>query len=453
MKLNKKLLEKIDKNYIWHPFTQMKEWIDEDITIITHGKGNYFYDIDGNKYLDAVSSLWCNLHGHSNRKINEALKKQIDKISHSTFLGLSNIPAILLAYKLIDILPNGLTKIFYSDNGSTAVEVAIKMAFMYWQHKGELNKKKFICLNNGYHGDTLGAVSVGGIPIFHNAFKPLLFQTIKAPSPYCFRCEFNLNYPTCNLVCAEKINKIAEENFNEIAALILEPIVQSAGGMIVSPPGYLKRVREICSKYKILLIADEVATGFMRTGMMFAVNHENINPDIICLSKGLTNGYLPLAITATTEEIFSAFLGEYEDFKTFFHGHTFTGNQLGCTTALVSLNLLLKREFIKKLKEKISIFEENLKKFTELKHVGEVRQKGLMIGIELVKDKNSKEIFNYSQRIGYKVCKEVRKSGIFLRPLGDVIVLMPPLSINNKEIKYLIDSTFNSIKYITEEED
>lgn len=453
MKLNKKLLEKIDKNYIWHPFTQMKEWFDEDIIIISHGKGNYIYDIDGNKYLDAVSSLWCNLHGHSNRKINEALKKQIDKISHSTFLGLSNIPAILLAHKLIDILPNGLTRIFYSDNGSTAVEVAIKMAFMYWQHKGELNKKKFICLNNSYHGDTLGAVSVGGIPLFHNAFKPLLFSAIKAPSPYCYRCEFNLSYPTCNLVCAEKIKTIAEENFNEIAALILEPIVQGAGGIIISPPGYLKRVREICSKYKILLIADEVATGFMRTGRMFAVNHENVNPDIICLSKGLTNGYLPLAVTVTTEDIFSAFLGDYEDFKTFFHGHTFTANQLGCTAALISLNLLLKKEFIKKVKEKISIFEENLKKFNELKHVGDIRQKGLMIGIELVKNKNNKENFNYSKRIGYKVCKEVRKSGIFLRPLGDVIVIMPPLSISEKEIRYLLDSTFKSIRDITEKGD
>ncbi len=452
MKYSKAYLEYLDKKYIWHPFTQMKEWMDEEIIIITRGKGNYIYDIDGNRYFDGVSSLWCNIHGHINKKINEALKGQIDKISHSTFLGLTNVPAILLAEKLIKILPDGLTRIFYSDNGSTAVEVAIKIAFMYWQHKGELHKKRFIHLNNGYHGDTIGAVSVGGIPLFHNAFKPLLFPTIKAPSPYCYRCEFNLKYPSCNLLCAEKIRTIVEENPNEIAALILEPIVQAAGGIIVSPPGYLKKVKEICSKYGILLIADEVATGFMRTGKMFAVNHEEIKPDIICLSKGLTNGYLPLAVTATTEEIFSAFLGGYDEFKTFFHGHTYTGNQLSCTAALVSLKLLLKKEFIKRVEEKIHIFEKNLKMLSELKHVGDIRQKGLMAGIELVEDKESKKIYNYSKRIGHRVCKEIRKFGIFLRPLGDVIVLMPPLSITQSEIKHLIDSTFKSIKEVTEKE-
>ncbi len=450
MKYNKNRLQNIDKKYIWHPFTQMKEWMNEDILIITHGRGNYIYDIDGNKYLDGVSSIWCNLHGHANRRINNALKRQIDKISHSTFLGLTNIPAILLAEKLVKILPAGLTRIFYSDNGSTAVEVAIKMAFQYWQNIGNTKRRKFISLNNGYHGDTLGAVSAGGIPLFHDVFKPLLFPTIKAPSPYCYRCELNLQYPSCKLACAERIDIIARENFDEIAGLILEPIVQAAGGFIVSPPGYLKRVREICSSHRILLIADEVATGFMRTGKLFAVNHEQVIPDIICLSKGLTSGYLPLAVTATGEEIFSAFLGRYEEFKTFFHGHTYTGNQLGSSAGIASLELLLKKNFIKGVEKKIHLFEKALQKLYELKHVGEIRQKGLMIGIELVKNRETKELYEPYERIGYRVCRDIRKYEIFLRPLGNVIVLMPPLSITEKEIKYLVDSLYKSIKFITE---
>lgn len=428
----------------------MKEWMEEDIIIISHGKGDYIYDIDGNKYLDAVSSIWCNIHGHANQKINSALKKQIDKISHSTFLGLSNLPAILLAEKLVKILPKGLTRIFYSDNGSTAIEVAIKMAFQYWHNIGNKNRKKFISLNNGYHGDTLGAVSAGGIPLFHDLFKPLLFSSIKAPSPYCYRCELNLTYPSCGLACAEKIDRIARENHDEIAGLLLEPIVQAAGGFIVSPPGYLRRVAEICRTHKIILIADEVATGFMRTGELFAVTHENVTPDIICLSKGLTSGYLPLAVTAANEEIFNAFLGRYEEFKTFFHGHTYTGNQLGCAAAIASLDLLLKPDFIKKIRKKIVLFEEELSKLNELRHVGEIRQKGMMIGIEIVKDKKTKEMYEPWERIGHRICKDIRKYEIFLRPLGNVIVIMPPLSITEKEITHLVNSIYKSIKFITE---
>lgn len=450
MKLNKKKLQNIDKKYIWHPFTQMKEWIEDDIIIITHGKGNYIYDIDGNRYLDGVSSIWCNLHGHTHRKINRALKEQIDKISHSTLLGLSNVPSILLAEKLVEILPKGLTKVFYSDNGSTAVEVALKMAFQYWQNRGNKKRVKFISLNNGYHGDTLGAVSVGGIPLFHDIFKPLLFPALKAPSPYCYRCELNLEHPSCNLACAEKIDELAREHQDEIAGVILEPVVQAAGGFIVSPPGYLKRVEEICRTHQILLIADEVATGFMRTGELFAVNHEGVVPDIMCLSKGLTGGYIPLAVTATTEEIFNAFLGRYEEFKTFFHGHTYTGNQLGCATAIASLELLLKPGFLKSVKKKIALFEKELEKINELKHVGQIRQKGMMIGIELVKNKETKEPYELHERIGYMVCRDIRKYDIFLRPLGNVIVIMPPLTITEKEIKHLIDSTFKSIKLVTE---
>lgn len=450
-KYSKKQLSDIDKKYIWHPFTQMKEWMEDEIIIITHGKGNYIYDIDGKKYLDGVSSIWCNLHGHTNKKINRALKSQIDRIAHSTLLGLTNEPAILLAEKLVKILPKGLTRIFYSDNGSTAVEVAIKMALQYWHNKGNDKRKKFISLNNGYHGDTLGAVSLGGIPLFHDVFKPLLFPSIKAPSPYCYRCELGKKYPECGLACAEVIDLIARTNPDEIAALVLEPIVQAAGGFIVSPPGYLKRVEEICRTHGILLIADEVATGFMRTGKLFAVQHENVIPDMICLSKGLTSGYLPLAVTATREEIFSAFLGRYEEFKTFFHGHTYTGNQLGCSAAIASIDLLLDKKFMNSVNKKIELFEKLLRQFNNLSHVGEVRQKGMMIGIELVRDKETRKPYEPWERIGHRVCREVRKDGIFLRPLSNVIVLMPPLTITEREIRYLVETTFRAIKRVTEE--
>ena len=450
-KKGKKRLEALDKKYIWHPFTQMKDWLDDAPLIIEKGKGSYLIDIYGKKYLDGISSLWVTVHGHRKKEINAAVKKQVDKIAHSTLLGLSNVPAILLAEKLIKIAPKGLTKVFYSDSGSTAVEIALKMAFQYWQQKGTeyKNKTKFISLYNAYHGDTIGSVSVGGIDLFHQIYKPLLFDTYKIESPYCYRCSLNKTYPDCNLECADYAESVIKKLADNTAALIIEPIVQGAAGMLVAPEGYLKKIRDICAKYNILMIADEVATGFGRTGKMFACEHEGAPPDIMAVAKGITGGYLPLAATLATYEIFNAFYGEYKDLKTFFHGHTYTGNPLACAAAIANIDLFKKEKTLQRLQPKIKYLTKRLKEFESLKHVGDIRQKGFMVGIELVKDKETKEPYLLEEKIGIKVIKEARKHGLIIRPLGNVIVLMPPLSIKMEELKRLLEIVYVSIKTVT----
>ncbi|MBI5026656.1 MAG: adenosylmethionine--8-amino-7-oxononanoate transaminase [Nitrospirae bacterium] len=459
-------IEKIDRKYLWHPFTQMKEWMMETPIIITEGRGSFLKDIYGKWYLDGVSSIWVTVHGHMKEEINMAIKEQLDRVAHSTLLGLTHPPAIELAERLINLVHSSLVtepalslskghsslnKVFYSDNGSTAVEIALKIAFQYWQHKGNNHKKKFLSLNNAYHGDTIGAVSVGGIDIFHNIFSPMLFDSFKSPSPYCFRCELKLSYPSCGLACLDAMERLMRKHKNEIAALIIEPIVQGAAGMIVSPPNYLKGVRELCNKYNVLMIADEVATGFGRTGKMFACEHEKVSPDIMCLAKGITGGYLPLAATLTTEEIYNAFLGVPNSReKTFFHGHTYTGNPLCCAAALANLEIFEKEKTIKSLKGKIRLLEEGLMEIAEFSHVGEVRQKGFMVGIELVKDKKTKKPYPWEEKMGWKVCYKAREEGLLLRPLGNVVVLMPPLSISHQELKRLTQITAEAIREVTE---
>jgi len=453
-------LEQSDRNYVWHPFTQMKEWEQETPVIIAGGRDCFIRDIQGKWYLDGVSSLWVNIFGHRKKEIDDAIKAQIGRISHSTMLGLSNVPAIQLAEKLVTILhrelgtgqkekgkdmqdtsirpPLALSRVFYSDNGSTSVEVALKMAFQYWQHLGEQNRTAFLSLNHAYHGDTLGAVSVGGIDIFHKAFGPLLFRTFRAPSPYCYRCELGKAYPDCGLFCAEQMEKILKAHHEEIAAVIIEPLVQAAGGMIVSPPGYLKRVREVCSAFNVLLIADEVATGFGRTGRMFACRHEDVVPDILCLSKGITGGYLPLAATLAMEDIYQAFLGEFRELKTFFHGHSFTGNPLACAAALACLEIFETEDTIRNLQPKIALLEDWLREMADLPHVGNVRNKGLMAGVELVIDKQTKEAYPWEEKVGWKVAYHARDNGVIIRPLGNVVVIMPPLSISIDNLRQML---------------
>jgi adenosylmethionine-8-amino-7-oxononanoate aminotransferase len=458
-------LEELDKQHIWHPFTQMKEWANETPVIIAEGRGCHVIDVNGRMYLDGVSSLWVNIHGHRKKEIDEAVKDQIDKIAHSTLLGLSNVPAITLAEKLVGIIQQSLggrgnplwlsscgqaqgpapTKVFYSDNGSTAVEVALKMAFQYWRLKGEKGKDRFLSLNNAYHGDTLGAVSVGGIDIFHAAFGPLLFKTFRTPSPYCYRCELGMDYPGCGLSCLSKMEEVLAGHHEEIAALIIEPLVQAAGGMIVFPQGYLKGARDLCAKYNVLFIADEVATGFGRTGKMFACEHEAVIPDMICLSKGITGGYLPLAVTVTTEEVYDAFLGEFRDLKTFFHGHSYTGNPLGCAAALACLDIFEKEETLKNIQPKIGVLENWLKEISFLPHVGDARNKGLMAGVELVKDKGKKGPYPWEEKMGWRVCHSVREKGILIRPLGNVIVIMPPLSISPDDLRDMLHAIREAI--------
>jgi adenosylmethionine-8-amino-7-oxononanoate aminotransferase len=445
-------LENDDKKYVWHPFTQMLSYVKEKPLIIEEGDGCILKDIEGNRYIDGVSSLWTNVHGHRKEKLDDAIREQLGKVAHSTLLGLSNIPAIRLAKKLIEIAPKGLTKVFYSDNGSTANEIALKMAFQYHQQapKGNRNKKKFIRLSNAYHGDTIGSVSIGGIDLFHSMYKDLLFPSFKVEAPYCYRCSFGKSYPSCNLHCSLPMEETMKDHNGEIAALVIEPTVQGAGGILLQPPGYLKKVRELCSRYKIFMIADEVAVGFGKTGKMFACEHENIMPDIMALAKGISGGYMPLAATLVTEEIFEGFLGEFEEFKTFFHGHTFTGNPLACAVAVANLEVFEEERTIDNLQGKIMHLTEKLRPFTSLEHVGEVRQCGFMVGIELVRDKETKEPFPVEKRTGHRVIMEARKRGVIIRPLGDVVVLMPPLSISREEIDQLCDAVYDSIRAVTD---
>ena len=447
-----KKLSAYDKEFVWHPFTQMKEYEEKDPIVIEGGEGAYLIDSEGNKYIDGVSSLWVNIHGHKVPEIDNAIKNQVDKLSHSTLLGVTNPPAAELAKELIEICPPGLKKVFYSGDGASAVEVALKMAFQYWKHKGGSEKKtKFVSLENGYHGDTLGAVSVGGIDLFHSTFAPLLFETFRAPSYYCYRCPLNKTYPSCDLACAGELDKILSKNNEEIAAVIMEPYVQAAGGMIVSPEGYLSRVRESCDKYDVLLILDEVATGFGRTGKMFACEHEDVTPDILVLGKGLTGGYLPLSATITTQEVYDAFLGDYEEFKTFFHGHSYAGNPLSCAASMGNLQAFENYNTLEELQEKVQFLEDELKEFSGLKHVGNVRNKGFMVGIELVEDKETKEPYVPEAKIGWKVADHAMEDGVLLRPLGNVVVLMPPVGIPMEDLKKLLHVTYNSIKKATED--
>jgi len=439
-----------DKKYVWHPFTQMEEYADTQPLVIARGDGFYLIDTDGRKYIDGVSSLWVLVHGHGKKELLEAIGQQSKHLCHSTLLGLANVPSVVLAKKLIDIAPHGLSKVFYSDNGSTSVEIALKMAYQYWQQRGEKKRKRFISFSNGYHGDTIGSVSVGGIDLFHKVYRPLLFKNYKSPSPYCYRCPLKLEKESCGIACVEQFEKIVKKRKDEVCAVVIEPLVQGAAGMIVQPDGFLSAVWKIAKENGLLFIADEVATGFGRTGYMFACEQERVRPDFLCVAKSITGGYLPLAATLTTDEVFSGFLGKFEDFKTFFHGHTYTGNPLACNVAVKNLELYEKEQLIGKLKGKITLLQQELQRFCQLSHVGDVRQKGFMIGIELVKNKKTKIPYPPGEKIGQKVIWEARNRGVIIRPLGDVIVLMPPLAIDKATLKELINVTYESIKTVTD---
>jgi adenosylmethionine-8-amino-7-oxononanoate aminotransferase len=436
-------LARWDRDHLWHPFTQMKGFREEELLIITRGEGVYLYDLQGRRYLDGVSSLWCNVHGHRRRELDEAVKAQLDRVAHSTLLGIAHPPAIVLARRLAEFAPPGLTKVFFSDDGSTAVEAALKIAFQYWRLRGQPEKQRFLKLNQAYHGDTLGAVSVGGMALFHDTYRALLFDTLEAPCPYCYRCPHRED---CTLQCLTILEEQVAAHHFELAAVILEPVMQGAAGMLPQPPGYLTRVREVTRKYNVLLIADEVAVGFGRTGRMFACEHENISPDLMCLAKGLTGGYLPLAATLATDEIYDAFLGEFEEFKTFFHGHTFTGNPLAAAAALANLELFEKDRLLESLPEKISLLTKRLGEMAEHPHVGDVRHRGLMVGIELVQDKTARQAFPIPRRTGHRVILEARNLGAILRPLGDTVILMPPLCISLEELDNLCEITKESIR-------
>ncbi len=439
---DRETLARWDREHLWHPFTQMQGFRQEELLIITHGQGNYLFDLEGNRYLDGVASLWANLHGHRRPELDRAVLDQLGQVAHSTLLGLAHPPAIVLARRLAQVAPAGLNKVFFSDDGSTAVEVALKLAFQYWQNRGRPEKRRFLKLSNSYHGDTLGSVSVGGIPLFHQVYHSLLFDTLEAPSPYCYRCPHQCD---CREQCLAVLAEQVALHHGELAAVILEPVMQGAAGMLPQPPGYLAKVREVTRQHDVLLIADEVAVGFGRTGRMFACEHEQVSPDLMCLAKGLTGGYLPLAATLATNEIYDAFLGEFAEFKTFFHGHTYTGNPLAAAAGLANLDIFAHDRVIEGLAPKIELLTRLLAGIADQPHVGDVRQRGLMVGIELVQEKESREPFPVNQRVGHRVILAARKLGAILRPLGDVIVLLPPLSITLEELETLAQITREAI--------
>lgn len=422
-------LTRKEKRHIWHPFTQMQDWGAEDPLFIESGQGVKVRDLEGREYYDANSSLWLTVHGHRHPVIDAAVRAQLERIAHSTMLGLTHRQAAELAERLVRIAPEGLSRVFYSDSGSTAVEIALKMAYQYWRHRGQEGRTRFIALAEGYHGDTIGAVSVGGISLFHGIFRKLLFSVDFVPSPSRF--------PDAEAAAAP-LEALLKERAGETAAVIVEPLVQAAGGMLLQPPGYLRRVRELCDRYDVLLIVDEVATGFGRTGRMFACEHEGVSPDLMTLAKGITGGYLPLAATLAREKIYEAFLGRYEEFKTFFHGHSYTGNPLACAAALANLDVFEQEHVIKGLQPKIARVAELLDEIAQLPHVGEIRRVGLMTGIELVRDKATGESYPSELRMGARVCRAARPMGLITRPLGDVVIFMPPLGSTMSELEEML---------------
>ncbi len=413
----------LDRQHLWHPFTQQRDWEDAEPPVIERAEGTDLIGTDGRRYIDGVSSLWCNVHGHRHQGIDRAIREQLDRVAHSTMLGLTHAPAAQLAERLAEISPPGLERVFYSDSGSTATEIALKMAFQYWHQRGgeDARRTSFVSLTDAYHGDTVGAVSVGGIDLFHSAYGPLLFDAHHVrPGD------------------AAQLESLLAERGDEIAAVIVEPLVQGAAGIRVQPPGYLSAVRRLCDEHGTFLICDEVATGFGRTGTMFACEQERVSPDFMCVGKGLTGGYLPLAATLATERVYEGFLGAHEDFRTFFHGHTFTGNPLACAAGLASLEAFEREHTLLRLQPKIRLLGELLHEIDAMPEVAEVRGRGFMVGIDLGDHAPS-------VRMGHRVTLEARERGAVIRPLGDTMVLMPPLAISKAELSRLVAITADSI--------
>ncbi|MHC5083201.1 MAG: adenosylmethionine--8-amino-7-oxononanoate transaminase [Planctomycetota bacterium] len=431
-----KMIE-LDKQYLWHPFTQMADWLADTPVVIEAGEGFYLIDTDGNRYIDGVSSLWCNVHGHRVKKIDDAIRAQLDKIAHSTLLGLAQTTSIELAEKLVQIAPGNLGKVFYSDSGATAVEIALKMAYQYWQNIGQTKRTQFISLHDAYHGDTVGSVSVGGMDLFHGIFKSMLFEAYFVPTPDPYRYDGTPD--ECKAHSLDAMEAILKAHGDTIAAIVVEPLVQGAAGIVVHPKGFLKSVETLARKYGVLLVVDEVAMGFGRTGKMFACEHEGVEPDLLCMAKGISAGYLPLAATLTTQKIFDAFAVSGDIKKTFYHGHTYTGNALGCAAALASLELFEENRILETMGEKIDLIADFFKRFSELPNVGDVRQCGMIGAIELVADRQSKEPFPAAKKIGAKVCKAMRPKGAMMRPLGNVIVLMPAVGMDIETLKKLLE--------------
>jgi adenosylmethionine-8-amino-7-oxononanoate aminotransferase len=450
MHLNADELAAWDHAYLWHPFTQMADWLAEEPLIIAAAEGAYLIDTSGERYLDGVSSLWCNIHGHRRPELDAALRAQVDRVAHSTLLGLANVPSIVLAKRLVDITPARLTRVFYSDAGATAVEIALKMAFQYWRLRGDTHRSQFVALTESYHGDTLGAMSVGHSETFHRFFEPLLFPCLKLNPPHVYRWQRGMSETQALHAAVAEAQALFASRGSDIAALIVEPLMQGAAGMWMQPPGYVRALRDMTQRHGVLLICDEVATGFGRTGKMFAVEHEQVEPDLMCLGKGISGGYLPLAATLASEDIFQAFLGRYEEFKTFFHGHTYTGNPLACAVAVASLDVFAHDRVLENVTARSRQLQEILQRdFLPLTHVGDIRQQGLMVGVELVRDRHTRRPYSPAEKVGMRVIMEARRRGVIVRPLGNVVVLMPPLSIGEAELDRLCAIVRDAMIHVT----
>jgi adenosylmethionine-8-amino-7-oxononanoate aminotransferase len=442
------LVEK-DLKYIWHPCSQMKDYEELPPIIIDHGKGVYLYDINGKEYIDIVSSWWCNLLGHCNPKISEAIKVQLDKLEHVIFANFSHEPAITLCEFLNEIIPKGLTKFNFSDNGSAAVECALKMAFQYQYQTGHPEKTRFMCLTEGYHGETIGALSVGSMDLYAKIYKPMLMETIHVEAPDCYRCPYGKCRGCCDAECFEHTEKSFAENADETCAMIVEPLLQGSAGMRIYPPVYLKKLRALCDRHNVLLIADEIATGFGRTGKMFACDHAGISPDIMCISKGLTGGYMPMAITITNDGIYDAFYTDYNEGKAFMHSHTYSGNPLGCSAALAVQKILREDHILENAAVRASYLNGRLNEaLLDHTNVGEIRHIGLVNAIELVTDKETKIGFDNKLRMGYQIYKKALEKGLILRPLGNVLYFNPPLIIDEEEIDKAVNRCVASIHEI-----
>ena len=439
--------------HIWHPFTQMARFDAEPTLVIERASGNRLIASDGREYIDGVASLWANVHGHGRAEIVAAIRRQTETLQHSTLLGLSHQSAIDLAERLVHHLPAGLTWVFYSENGASAVEVALKMAVQYWANQGRPARQRIVAMEMAYHGDTTGAVSVGGAGRFRDPYAPLLFDPLRFPNPYTYRCRQCAKDEGCTLACIEPLRTLLAERGDEVAAVIIEPRVQGAAGMIVAPEGHVAAVRRLCDEHGVLLIADEVATGFGKTGAMFACDLEGVTPDIIVLGKGLSGGYLPLAATVASDAVYQAFYEQtrtaYGD-RTLFHGHTYAGNPICCAASLANLEIFEQERVLERVRERAGLLGSLLaERLSDHPHVGEIRQQGLMAGVELVRDRASRVPFEREQAAGWQVCLAARDRGVILRPLGDVIVIMPPLSIEEGEIDQICEAVAHGLERLS----
>jgi len=434
-----------DFHHIWHPCTQMKDHAEVPPLLIDRAEGIYLYDREGRRYMDVISSWWVNLFGHNHPRINQAIKDQLDKMAHVMFAGVTHQPAIDLAEKLVNTSSPQLTKVFFSDNGSTSVEVALKMSLQYWLQTGKPQKTQFIYLKGGYHGETLGALSVCGMNLFREKFERVLPQNLEVQGPDCLACPFGLKRESCNAECFEPMAQAIENNRESAAGVILEPLVQGAAGMKMYPPVYLQKLEDACKVSGVHVIYDEVAVGFGRTGSLFVSEHHSLNPDFLCLSKGITSGYLPLAATLTTDEIYQAFYDEYETFKLFIHSHSYSANPLACAAANVTLDLLTETGFMDSLKAKIESLREQGERLRDLPWCGEFRQTGMIAAVELVQNRETLEPFPIAQRVGHQIFLEGLKREVVLRPLGNVVYFIPPLVIEPDQIATMLNAAHESI--------